>query len=57
LSSKRWRRGCHHHAGEGQTATEEAIIEEGREKLARFKLAKQAKFIDLLPHNAAGKIL
>ena len=42
---------------EGQTATEEEIIEWCREGLAKFKVPKEIEFIDQLPRNPSGKVL
>ncbi|HEY5531839.1 MAG TPA: long-chain fatty acid--CoA ligase [Candidatus Anoxymicrobiaceae bacterium] len=42
---------------EGETATEEEIIEFTRENLAAYKVPKSVEFIDELPKTAVGKIL
>ncbi len=41
----------------GQSVTEEEILATCRENLAKFKVPKSVQFIDVLPRNAAGKIL
>jgi fatty-acyl-CoA synthase len=42
---------------EGQTVTEEELIEFCRGKLARYKIPKSVVFVDALPRTAAGKVL
>ncbi|MGD8463466.1 MAG: long-chain fatty acid--CoA ligase [Anaerolineae bacterium] len=42
---------------EGQTITEEEVIEFCRGKLARYKIPKSAVFVEALPRTAAGKVL
>ncbi len=42
---------------EGQSLTEEEIIDFCQGKLARFKIPKSVVFIDQLPRTAAGKVL
>ncbi len=42
---------------EGETATEEEIIEFTRENLAAYKVPKSVEFMDELPKTAVGKIL
>ncbi len=42
---------------DGQTATEEEIIEFCKDKLAPYKLPKVIKFRDDLPKSMIGKIL
>ena len=42
---------------EGETATEEEIIQFTRENLAAYKVPKSVEFMDELPKTAVGKIL
>lgn len=42
---------------EGQSLTEEEVIEFCQGKLARYKIPKSVIFIDALPRTAAGKVL
>jgi fatty-acyl-CoA synthase len=42
---------------EGQTVTEDEVIEFCQGKLARFKIPKSVAFMDELPRTAAGKVL
>ncbi|MBC8333514.1 MAG: long-chain fatty acid--CoA ligase [Anaerolineales bacterium] len=42
---------------EGQELAEEEIIEFCQGKLAKYKIPKSAAFVDMLPRNAAGKVL
>ncbi len=42
---------------EGQTATEQEILDFLREKVAKFKIPKSVEFISALPRNPAGKVL
>jgi fatty-acyl-CoA synthase len=42
---------------EGNTLTEEQVIEFCQGKLARFKIPKSVIFVDSLPRTAAGKVL
>jgi long-chain acyl-CoA synthetase len=42
---------------EGQTATEEEMIEYCKEKLAKYKVPKIVEFRDALPMSAVGKVL
>ncbi len=41
----------------GQTLTEPEVIEFCQGKLARYKIPKSAVFVEVLPRNAAGKVL
>ncbi|MFH1138675.1 MAG: long-chain fatty acid--CoA ligase [Pseudomonadota bacterium] len=41
----------------GQRLTEEAILAHLRGRLAKYKIPKKVVFVDLLPRNAAGKVL
>lgn len=41
----------------GQTLTEDEVIQFCQGKLARFKIPKSVDFVELLPRNAAGKVL
>mgnify|MGYP003974691637 FL=1 len=41
----------------GSNLDEEAVISHCTDKLARFKVPKQVRFMDELPHNATGKVL
>ncbi|MDP6620656.1 MAG: long-chain fatty acid--CoA ligase [Alphaproteobacteria bacterium] len=42
---------------EGANLDEGAIVEHCRSQLARYKVPKQVRFMDELPHNATGKVL
>jgi fatty-acyl-CoA synthase len=42
---------------EGANLDENAIVEHCEDNLARYKVPKEVKFIDELPHNATGKVL
>lgn len=42
---------------DGQTLTEEEVLEFCQGKLARYKIPKTVDFVDALPRNAAGKVL
>jgi long-chain acyl-CoA synthetase len=42
---------------EGETATEEEIIEYCRENLVKYKVPKYIEFVEDLPKSAVGKIL
>jgi fatty-acyl-CoA synthase len=42
---------------EGQSLTEEEVIEFCRDKLARYKIPKSVAFVGELPRTAAGKVL
>jgi fatty-acyl-CoA synthase len=42
---------------EGQDISEEQVIEYLRGRLAKYKIPKNVVFVDLLPRNAAGKVL
>ncbi|MEJ2738142.1 MAG: long-chain fatty acid--CoA ligase [Anaerolineae bacterium] len=42
---------------EGQTVTEEELVEFCRGKLARYKIPKSVVLVDALPRTAAGKVL
>ncbi len=42
---------------DGSNLNEDAIIEHCQGQLARFKVPKQVRFMDELPHNATGKVL
>jgi fatty-acyl-CoA synthase len=42
---------------EGQTLTEQDVIQFCQGKLARFKIPKSVVFVDALPRTAAGKVL
>jgi fatty-acyl-CoA synthase len=42
---------------DGSNLDEDAVIGHCRDKLARFKVPKQVRFMDELPHNATGKVL
>ncbi len=42
---------------EGQSLTEEEVIEFCQGKLARYKIPKSVVFVDALPRTAAGKVL
>ncbi len=44
-------------AKEGQTLGEEELIAFCQDKLARYKIPKSVVFTDVLPRNAAGKVL
>ena len=41
----------------GSNLDEDAVIDHCNDKLARFKVPKQVRFMDELPHNATGKVL
>ena len=41
----------------GANLNEEAVISHCNDKLARYKVPKQVRFFDELPHNATGKVL
>jgi fatty-acyl-CoA synthase len=41
----------------GANITEGAIVEHCEENLARYKVPKEVRFLDELPHNATGKVL
>jgi fatty-acyl-CoA synthase len=41
----------------GQTLAPEAVIEHCQRNLAKFKVPKEVVFIEVLPRNAAGKVL
>ena len=41
----------------GSNLNEDAIIEHCQGQLARYKVPKQVRFMDELPHNATGKVL
>ena len=41
----------------GQTLEPDDVIDFCRDKLARFKIPSDVKFIDELPRNATGKVL
>ena len=41
----------------GSNLDDSAVIEYCQEKLARYKVPKQVRFMDELPHNATGKVL
>lgn len=41
----------------GEMLTDEAIIAHCQQHLAKFKVPKQVQFIEVLPRNAAGKVL
>ena len=42
---------------EGQTATEEELIDFCRDKLAGFERPRSAEFVDELPRNPSGKVI
>ena len=42
---------------EGQSLTEEEILRHLKERLAKYKIPKSVVFTDILPRNAAGKVL
>jgi fatty-acyl-CoA synthase len=42
---------------EGQTLTEDELIDFCQGKLARYKIVKSVEFTDVLPRTAAGKVL
>lgn len=42
---------------QGANIDEQAIIDHCKSQLAKYKVPKQVRFIDELPHNATGKIL
>jgi len=42
---------------EGESLTEEEVVEFCREKLAAYKVPKIIEFIDELPKSAVGKVL
>ena len=42
---------------EGANLNGEAILSHCNDKLARYKVPKQVRFFDELPHNATGKVL
>jgi long-chain acyl-CoA synthetase len=42
---------------EGETATEEEIIEYCKQNLVKYKIPKYVEFVDSLPKSAVGKIL
>jgi fatty-acyl-CoA synthase len=42
---------------EGQTLSEQDVIQFCQDKLARFKIPKSAVFVEALPRTAAGKVL
>jgi fatty-acyl-CoA synthase len=41
----------------GQTIAPDAVIAACKEKLAGYKVPRHVAFIDVLPRNAAGKVL
>ena len=41
----------------GANLDEGAVIEHCGTQLARYKVPKEVRFIDELPHNATGKVL
>ncbi len=41
----------------GRTLTEEQIIEHLRARLAKYKIPRSVVFVEMLPRNAAGKVL
>ncbi len=41
----------------GANLNEEAIVSHCQDRLARYKVPKQVRFMDELPHNATGKVL
>ena len=41
----------------GVNLTEAAVVDHCEENLARYKVPKEVRFIDELPHNATGKVL
>ena len=41
----------------GSNLNEDAVIEHCQGQLARYKVPKQVRFMDELPHNATGKVL
>jgi fatty-acyl-CoA synthase len=41
----------------GANLDESAVIDHCGSQLARFKVPKQVRFMDELPHNATGKVL
>jgi len=41
----------------GSNLDEAAVIDHCDTQLARFKVPKQVRFMDELPHNATGKVL
>jgi long-chain acyl-CoA synthetase len=42
---------------EGSDATEDDLLEHCRERLARFKLPREIRFVDALPKHVTGKVL
>jgi long-chain acyl-CoA synthetase len=42
---------------EGQSLTEEALLDYCKQKLAKYKLPAEVVFLDALPRNASGKVL
>jgi len=42
---------------EGSNLDDKAIIEHCQTQLARYKIPKQIRMMDALPHNATGKVL
>ncbi|TWP38564.1 acyl-CoA synthetase [Leekyejoonella antrihumi] len=42
---------------DGQSLTQEALLEHLQERLARYKVPRSVVFCDELPHNASGKLL
>jgi len=42
---------------EGSNLDKKAIIEHCQTQLARYKIPKQVRMIEELPHNATGKVL
>ena len=42
---------------DGETATQEEIVEFCRQNLVRYKVPKYVDFVDTLPKSAVGKIL
>ncbi len=42
---------------DGSNLDEDAVISHCQDKLARFKVPKQVRIMDELPHNATGKVL
>src|SRR5262245_32644147 len=41
----------------GANLNEAAVIEHCGSQLARYKVPKEVRFLDTLPHNATGKVL
>ena len=57
VPDERWGEACLAFVVLGGDATEEALLEHCRSRLARYKVPRGVRFVDSLPRNALDKVV